>query len=86
MVRKPSRNLGENEIIYIATDERNKTFFNAIAEHHQLLFLDDFKDLANLDDLDPNYMVSNAHDPTLKTHYTLRFLMFVALLLCLLRE
>jgi hypothetical protein len=48
----------QNEIIYIATDERNKTFFNAIAEHHQLMFLDDFKDLANLDGLDPNYMVS----------------------------
>jgi hypothetical protein len=76
----------KNEIIYIATDERNKTFFNAIAEHHQLLFLDDFKDLANLDDLDPNYMVCNEHYPTSKTHYTLRFLMFASFLFCLLRE
>jgi len=45
-----------DELIYIATDERNKTFFDPIAVHHQLKFLDDFKDLAKLGDLDPNYM------------------------------
>jgi hypothetical protein len=43
------------EILYIATDERNKTFFDPIAEHHDLRFLDDYFDLAGLGDLDPNY-------------------------------
>lgn len=68
----------KNEIIYIATDERNKTFFNAIAEQHQLMFLDDFKDLAKLDDLDPNYMVSNARNQAFKNYYTLQFLILVS--------
>eukprot|EP00538_Stauroneis_constricta_P012709 CAMPEP_0119555404 /NCGR_PEP_ID=MMETSP1352-20130426/7633_1 /TAXON_ID=265584 /ORGANISM="Stauroneis constricta, Strain CCMP1120" /LENGTH=1158 /DNA_ID=CAMNT_0007602161 /DNA_START=358 /DNA_END=3834 /DNA_ORIENTATION=+ len=44
-----------NEILFIATDERNKTFFNAIAEHHDIRFLDDYFKLAGLGDLDPNY-------------------------------
>jgi len=43
------------EILYIATDERNKTFFDPIAEHHDIRFLDDYFDLAKLGDLDPNW-------------------------------
>lgn len=43
------------EILYIATDERNKTFFDPIAKHHEIRFLDDYFDLANLGDLDPNW-------------------------------
>ena len=46
----------ENELIYIATDEKNKTFFDPIAQNHTLKYLDDFKELAGLDELDPNYM------------------------------
>jgi len=45
-----------NEIIYIATDERNKTFFDPIKEHNEVRFLDDYWDFAGLGDLDPNYM------------------------------
>lgn len=45
-----------NEILYIATDERNKTFFDPIARHFSLRFLDDYWDFAGLGDLDPNYM------------------------------
>lgn len=45
-----------NEIVYIATDERNKTFFDPIKEHHDVKFLDDYWDYAGLGDLDPNYM------------------------------
>ena len=45
-----------NEILYIATDERNKTWFNPIARRHPIRFLDDYWDLAGLSDLDPNYM------------------------------
>ena len=44
------------EILYIATDERNKTFFDDLAVHHDLRFLDDYWDLAGLGKLDPNYM------------------------------
>jgi len=46
----------DDEIIYIATDEKNKTFFDPIAKHHSLMYLDDFWDSAGLGDLDPNYM------------------------------
>jgi len=45
-----------NELMYVATDERNKTFFDDFAVHHPLRFLDDYWDLAGLGDLDPNYM------------------------------
>lgn len=44
------------EILYIATDERNKTFFDDILKHHDLRYLDDYWDMAGLADLDPNYM------------------------------
>lgn len=46
----------EKEILYVATDERNKTFFDDLAVHYDLRFLDDYWDLAQLGDLDPNYM------------------------------
>jgi hypothetical protein len=45
-----------NEILYVATDERNKTFFDDLAAHHTLRYLDDYWELAGLGDLDPNYM------------------------------
>lgn len=45
-----------NELLYIATDERDKSFFNDLKKHHELRFLDDYWDLANLSSLDPNYM------------------------------
>ena len=45
-----------NEIIYIATDERNKTFFDPIAKEHTVKFLDDYWDYAKLGELDGNYM------------------------------
>jgi hypothetical protein len=44
------------EIIYIATDERNKSWFNPIAEHADIRFLDDYWEFAGLGDLDPNYL------------------------------
>jgi len=43
------------EILYIATDERNKTFFDPIAKHHEIRFLDNYFELAGLGDLDPNW-------------------------------
>ena len=46
----------EGEILFIATDERNKTFFDPIKEHHELRFLDDYWDMAKLGDLDSNFL------------------------------
>lgn len=46
----------DRELLYIATDERNKTFFDDLARHYELRFLDDYWDLASLSQLDPNYM------------------------------
>jgi len=45
-----------NEIVYIATDEKNKTFFEPLAKHYNLRFLSDFSDAAGLNELDPNLM------------------------------
>eukprot|EP00934_Nitzschia_sp_Nitz4_P001975 Nitzschia sp. Nitz4//scaffold137_size62074//40707//42376//NITZ4_006422-RA/size62074-augustus-gene-0.2-mRNA-1//1//CDS//3329535721//1975//frame0 len=42
------------EILFIATDERNKTFFDPIREHHDLRFLDDYWDMAKLGELESN--------------------------------
>lgn len=42
------------EIIYIATDEKDRRFFEPLAKHYNLRFLDDFKNVAKLDDIDPN--------------------------------
>jgi hypothetical protein len=47
-----------NELLFIATDEKNKTFFDPIAKYHQVRFLDDYWKEANLADLDPNFLVS----------------------------
>jgi len=46
----------EGEMIFIATDERNKTFFDPIKEHHDVRFLDDYWDVGKLGDLDPYYL------------------------------
>jgi hypothetical protein len=35
-----------NETLFIATDEPNKTWFDDLAKHHRLLFLDDYWDFA----------------------------------------
>ena len=45
-----------DEIVYIATDERNLSWFNPIARHCRVRFLSDYWDFANLSHLDPNYM------------------------------
>jgi hypothetical protein len=45
-----------NEILYVATDERDKSFFDDFTVHHDLRFLDDYWTLAGLGELDGNYM------------------------------
>lgn len=39
--------------VYVGTDERDKNFFKPMADHWDVLFLDDFKDL--LGDISPNH-------------------------------
>lgn len=46
----------QGELLFIATDERNKTFFDPIKQHHQVRFLDDYWDMAKLGDLDPFFL------------------------------
>ena len=46
----------KDEILYIATDERNKTFFDPLKEGHEIRFLDDYWDMAGLSNLDSSYM------------------------------
>lgn len=46
----------KDEIIYIATDERNQTFFDPLAKHYTLRFLSNYSDAASLGDYDPNIM------------------------------
>jgi hypothetical protein len=44
------------EILFIATDERNKTFFDPLKQNHELRFLDDYWDIAKLGDLDSSFL------------------------------
>jgi hypothetical protein len=46
----------EGELLFIATDERNKTFFDPIKEHHDVRFLDDYWEVGKLKDLDPYFL------------------------------
>jgi hypothetical protein len=45
--------LEEGATVYIATDERDKAFFEPFRKHYDILFLDDFKD--DIKDLNTNY-------------------------------
>ena len=41
---KSKNKLKEGSTIYIATDERDRSFFQPLADHYDLLFLEDFKE------------------------------------------
>jgi hypothetical protein len=43
-------------LLYIATDETNRTFFGPLMEHYKVRFLDDYYELAGLSNLDPNFV------------------------------
>jgi hypothetical protein len=45
--------LEENTTVYIATDERDKPFFDLLRKRYKIYFMDDFKDL--LTDVNTNY-------------------------------
>jgi hypothetical protein len=44
------------EILYIATDEENRQFFDHFAATHDLRFLDDYVDMANLNNLQKEHL------------------------------
>lgn len=46
--------LKDNSTVYIATDERNKKFFDPLREHYDILFMDDFMEQL-LKDVNHNY-------------------------------
>ena len=45
--------LYEKATLYVATDERDKTFFDVFRKHYDVVFLDDF--LSVIPDLNTNY-------------------------------
>jgi hypothetical protein len=47
--------LRPGEIVYVATDEKDRSFFNPLKQHYNIKFLDQFSKAAGLDELDPNY-------------------------------
>jgi len=45
LIEKSKDKLEEGGLLFIATDERDKSFFAPFKEHYDVVFLDDFKDL-----------------------------------------
>ena len=43
------------EVVYVATDEKDRSFFEPLAQRYRLKFLDQFSEVAGLDELDPNF-------------------------------
>ena len=48
-----SQRIPDNTTVYIATDERDKAFFQPLKDHYDVVILDDF--MAELGDLNSNY-------------------------------
>jgi len=44
LIKKTTEKLEEGGLLYIATDERDKSFFEPFKEHYDVVFLDDFKE------------------------------------------
>eukprot|EP00804_Cyclotella_cryptica_P030282 CCRYP_019226-RC/>CCRYP_019226-RC protein AED:0.25 eAED:0.25 QI:120/1/1/1/0.76/0.66/18/2265/1695 len=44
------------EILYISTDEQDKSFFDPLAKHHDLRYLEDYTEKAGLSKLDKHFM------------------------------
>ena len=53
LLEKSKDKLEEGGLLYIATDERDKSFFDPFKEHYDIVFLDDFKHL--LTNVNTNY-------------------------------
>lgn len=50
---KTKFHIPENATLYVATDERNKAWFDLMGEHYDIVFLDDFKH--ELEGVNTNY-------------------------------
>lgn len=55
------KNVGQfmkkDQLVYVATDERNKTFFDAFKNHFKAVkYLDDYMDFAGLKTINPNFL------------------------------
>ncbi|KAL7533903.1 hypothetical protein ACHAXR_005519 [Thalassiosira sp. AJA248-18] len=46
----------DQHLLYIATDEADRSFFEPLMKHYKVRFLDDYSELVNLSNLDPNYV------------------------------
>ena len=46
----------DGELIFVATDEKNKKFFEPLQKHYNLRFLHDYTHAAGLNEMDPNLM------------------------------
>ncbi|GMH60169.1 hypothetical protein TrRE_jg12061 [Triparma retinervis] len=57
MYSKTKEHLKEGGTVYVATDERDKSYFNAMKEggKYELIFLDDFMDDEDVKTLNPNF-------------------------------
>ena len=53
LYEKSKDQLKEGSMLYIATDEKDKDFFNELKKHYQVSFMDDYMDL--IKDVNPNY-------------------------------
>ncbi|KAJ1422622.1 GDP-fucose protein O-fucosyltransferase-domain-containing protein [Ochromonadaceae sp. CCMP2298] len=62
-VKIPASNMLQNvghfvpqKLLFIATDEKNKSFFDPFKKDHTVRFLDDYMDLAQLRHINPNFL------------------------------
>mmetsp|Transcript_50983 Transcript_50983/g.58943 ORF Transcript_50983/g.58943 Transcript_50983/m.58943 type:complete len:593 (-) Transcript_50983:75-1853(-) len=46
----------DQHLLYIATDETDRTFFEPLMKHYKVRFLSDYEELAGLSNLDPNFV------------------------------
>jgi hypothetical protein len=53
----------EGQLLFIATDERNKSFFDAFHDRFpRIRYLDDFMDYAELREINPNFLGTPGFD------------------------
>ena len=57
-MKNVSHLIPKGELLYVATDERNQTFFDPFRKRFPrgVRFLDDFIDVADLKNVNPNYL------------------------------
>ena len=57
MMTNVGHHIPRSELVFVATDERNKSFFDAFHDRFPVVrYLDDYMDIAGLRDINPNYL------------------------------